>query len=317
MSFTSLLNLLDKGIRADLLQTSQDAAANPFRITSLAMSSLPSTARTESYGWLGQPAQLEDMTNAPLVLSPLSETKYDLSNKTFGSSVGITRDDLADDQVQGFIMRARQLNQMGVYLGDKLGVDLLKNGTSSTLGLCYDGVSFFNDSHPSRGSGAGSGVQDNLLAGTGTTVAQLATDLTSALAGMLNLKAENGAPFHMNAAAARFAIVCPVSLWLAFKDVLGAGLTGVISQTSNVRFVDMPFVVIPSPELTDANDWYLLRTDTPVRPIFLQEREPLSAEMLGEGSDIWTKERKALWVVYRRCVGGYAHWQNAVKVVNS
>ena len=126
--YTPLLNLLLKGVRAELLQQAQDAASNPNRISSRAMTMISSNTRLENYGWLGQAPGLIDITSSPLVVSPMSETLYALSNKTFGAAVGISRDDLADDQINGFLMRARGLNNNAVYLGDQIGFNLLING---------------------------------------------------------------------------------------------------------------------------------------------------------------------------------------------
>lgn len=296
---------LEKGIRGEFLQIVMGEQTLVPRLATV----IPSTARTEKYAWLGDAPQLKDVTNDPIEVTPLSETSYSLENYTYASVIGIHRNDLADDQVGAFLLRARQQFTQAMRHANKLLIAAL-----TANGTCYDGAAFFSDSHTARGQQTS--AQDNLLAGTGVTVSALKTDLIAAIAAMWGFKDEANEPFHSESAQPSFAIVCPPSLGMPFREVVNASI---ISNTSNVSFEGMRFDIIPSARLTatDANDWYLMRTDQPLRGLILQDREPLTLEVLERDQQTSFFNEQFFYKVRRRYRVGYGPWQNAIKTVNS
>lgn len=304
--------VLNKGLQTLLLQK----MASAFFLTDEFCTINPSGARSEKYAWIGEVPQMSETTEDPLTIVPLSETEYELTNQTFEVAIGIKREDFDDDQVGAFALRVGQLMERGLQHRNKLVVDAVTNGTSSTLGLCYDGTAFFGDSHTARGQQTT--TQDNKLAGTGSTTAQIQTDLSAAIAAMMTFKDEANEPYHPEGGISQFRALIPPGIEGNFSEAVSAQI---ISNTSNTRLAGKTIVPRTSPRLAavDANDWYLFHTGGPVKGLILQEREALSMEAIGmdPNSEVRFLTGKYLWKLRVRYTAGYGHWQNAVKTVNS
>lgn len=297
---------LKKGYRATFLtEMAKPGRELPGRIATV----VQSDSDKENFAWLGEPTQMAEF-KTELEFTPLSDTEYEITNKTFAAGVKVKRVDESDDKIGAIAMRFRQLAQVAKKHRNKLLVDTLVSGTTDT---CYDGAAFFSDTHASRGAGTGSGTQDNLLAGTGTTTAAVATDLNTAISTLAGFKAENGEPFHEE--LGRLAIVFPPGMRKSIREAINASM---ISSTSNVQFQGDDFDLIMESRLTDANDIYVLHVGGSVMPLLFQDREPLEYSTL-EGDDTETGFLREvnLHKVRARYNAGYAHWQNAIKIVNS
>lgn len=313
MSQSTISALLSQGVKANFIRAlnGMDGKDLVSRLCTVA----PSSARDETYGWLGQPPVMEEAGSstasgsATVPVKALSEGSYTITNKKFWASIAVDRDDWADDQARGLPLRVQQLAQVALAHRNKLVTSMLTGGTSN---LCYDGTAFFGNSHPARKDEGG--TQDNLLAGTGTSTAQISTDFNTAISTMLGFIAENGEPFHASGTS-RFAVVAPPALMKPMKEALGASI---ISNTSNVQFDGLSVDVIFEPRLaaTDANDWYLLHVGGGLRPLIFQDREPLTLEDTRDG-DAAVLQEQYIFKARARYNVGYGFWQDACKVVNS
>lgn len=264
----------------------------------------------EKYEWLGQAPQMQELTSE-VVSTPMSATSYSITNGTYTAAITVKRSDLEDNKTQSLSMRIKQMAQTAAVHPNKLLINALVNGTSSTLGLGYDGVSFFNDSHTARGSEGG--TQDNLLAGTGTTTSAFATDFATAKAQLLAFKDEAGEPFHGDGSDLKLVCVVPPALERSAREALNATI---ISNTSNVLVGQAE--VIASPRLTsDANDWFLLATNPAKMPLIFQTRVPVGFEALEDGSTQSFFREQWHYKVRARWAAGYGFWQCAVKTVNT
>ena len=96
-----------------------------------------------------------------------------------------------------------------------------------------------------------------------------------------------------------------------FREVLNATI---ISNTSNVQVGAASLIV--SQRLTDANDWYMLRTDS-ARALILQEREAVEFSALEGGSDAAFLKDQYYFGCRSRMAAGAGFWQASAKVVNS
>lgn len=269
----------------------------------------PSTSNFNRYPFLGE-APIMKLLKDELEAAGLSEASYTLTNKTYAISLAIGRDDLHDDQLDAQMQRAMEMSRVALNFANRLLTTCLINGTSVAG---YDGVSYFNDAHPIRG--AQTATQDNLLAGTGATVAALKADLISAIAVLMRWKAENDEP--LTGSRSMFEMHIPVDLFGAANEAVYAA---VIAQTSNEAFRGLRINVVANPRLTDVNDWYLLDVGPeggPTKPLIYQEARPVNTEMLGPGSDHWVKHEEALIKCSWRGEAGYNHPGLAAKVVNS
>jgi phage major head subunit gpT-like protein len=291
---------LEKGLKIKFLEYFQSEVSLASQIAYVESSD----SDEESYDWLGQaPAMSEVRAGEDITVTPLSNTKYTITNKVFSASIAISRSDLADNKTGSINRRIQQMAAAAAGHANKLLIDALVGN-----GNCYDGAAMFNVAHPVRGDEGG--TQSNLLTGTGTTTAQVATDIASAKASLLKFKDEGGRPFAGDGAMS-LAVVCPPDIEKQVREALNAQI---ISNTSNV--MQGAADVIVSPRLTDANDFYVLRTDT-ARALILQEREPVEFSALEGSSDSGFMREQYLYKVRSRLNAGFAHWSASCKVSNS
>lgn len=263
-----------------------------------------SESNFNQYPWIGE-APIMKLLKDELEAAQLSDAILTLTNATYGIALEIGRDDLHDDQLGAQMMRARQAGMVALNFANRLIALAIEAGTTAAG---FDGVATFHDAHPIRGQQTA--TQDNLLTGTGVTVAALKADLASSIAAAMNWKAENGEP--LAGTRTNWVMFVPPALLFNAQEAVYAQI---ISQTSNQAFRGMTIEVMASPRLTDANDWYLFDAG-PVKPFIYQEARPVSVEFLGEGSDYYVTKEKALIKYSWRGVVGPNHPGLSFKVVN-
>jgi hypothetical protein len=234
----------------------------------------------------------------------LDSALYTVSNQTYAVRMTIPREALSDDQVGGYLARIEQMATLATLFPNKLLVDALTTGNSA---LGFDGAAFFADSHTFDGT------HDNLLGGSGTSVSQIQADVASAIAEVLSFRDSKGSP--LNEGEDAFVIVAPPALRANMQTALYGDI---VSNTSNKAFMDFSIRLVTSARLagTDANDYYLLATGQSM-PLFVQQREPVSLEILGEGTDFWTEHRAMLAQVSWRGAAAYGPYWRGAKVVNT
>lgn len=303
MSLSYNPSTLTKGVRAEFLRA---AAAAPKNLVDRIASRIQSGASSETYAWVGDSPQMEALVDE-INFKTLSDTSYSVANVEYASGIAIKRKELMDDQTGGIMMRIRQMASVAMSHPDSLLIAALDYGTT---GLCYDGVSMFNDTHPIRNGE--SATQDNLLAGTGTGTSNVATDINTALTFFGNVKAENGEAMYPQGVR-RLGIVAPWGLRKAFLEACTAGS---ISATDNVQVDGLQFDFVFDGRLSDANDWYALNLDVPTRGLIFQEREALRFEALESGDAEFTRSEYKYKCQARYAVG-YGPWQAACKFVNT
>jgi phage major head subunit gpT-like protein len=267
-----------------------------------------SESRSEDYAWMGEATQMEE-AGPELTFTPLTDAQYNLPNKKYWAGLQLKRDDVSDDEVGGFEIRVREMAQVARRFPNKLLTDALVNGTSATLGKCYDGGAFFTATHPSRGRAP---AQSNLLTGAGVTTANIQTDIAAGLAALQNIVGENGEP--INEGFEKVFIVYPVALEKAMQEAVYAAL---ISNTSNVGNRRFNIDLIPNPRLTDASDWYMGIADSVLMGLIFQDREAIEFS----AQDNEASDAEFLREIYRyktrgRMAAGYARWQRLLKINN-
>lgn len=227
---------------------------------------------------------------------------YTLSNEIWKAGIAIKRRDFDDDQVGGIQKRISQLAQVSAGHVNRLIVAAL-----TANGTCYDGVTFFNDAHPARGQQTA--TQDNSLASSGVTVANIQADVMLAIQAMLAFVAENGEPFDDSLGS--ITILTAPQLLGAMTDAVFGQL---ISNTSNVRFGGMGINIIPSARITTATQFFVCNSGNPEDlPIIIQERDPLEVRAQLDGDAAFDNETYKFQTRWRGA-SGYGHWQRAVRV---
>lgn len=261
--------VIEKGLRAGFGRSMAEFQAarqiNPGLLRGAMR--VPSTGAYEKLGWVGA---------MPAVSQWLGEREakqfdsydYTVKNLDWSVAVPINENDINDDQTGALSMIPQMLAQRIMVHPEKLMIDLLINGDSDTA---YDGVEFFSNVSAPR-------TIDNLLAGTGTTLAQMEADLNAALVAMAKFTDDQGEVLNIRGDL----IVCPVAMENDFRRLVQSTSDPTVSggiETFNPY--SGRFTVIGDPRLDsdDVDDWYLLATNEIVKPLIYQTRQEAQASM--------------------------------------
>lgn len=294
------------GVRGTLLRYL--GSAGPSMVGQIA-DVIPSNKESETHTWLGPAPQMQVVNDDDAVIyGDMSDTGYNLPNRVHVAGIKVKRTELDDQQYSAITRRINSLGRVAASYLNLLITNALINGTTQNG---YDGVSFFNSAHPIRNKEPS--TQSNIVSGSGTTTANLNTDIRTAMTRMMGFIDENGEPYDEN--LNRFVIACPSALYPSMLEAVQGDL---LSNTSNIlaNSGQLAFRVIQSPRFTDANDWYMAADVDDDRPIVIQQRDPLEVSSNIDGDDAFEREEykfKTRW----RGIAGYAHWKRAIKVTNA
>ncbi|MGI2227054.1 Mu-like prophage major head subunit gpT family protein [Shewanella frigidimarina] len=115
---------------------------------------VPSNTKSNTYGWLGSMPTMREWIGAR-VINSIKEHGYSITNKTFETTIGISRDDVEDDTIGTYKPMVQALAQEGEEFPDDLVFQLLADGFTTA---CYDSQNFFDTDHPVNPQHDGTGV---------------------------------------------------------------------------------------------------------------------------------------------------------------
>lgn len=302
---------LEKGVRATLVDRLQGEA--PVLVDKLCEIITDSQTDEEKHLYMSDAPQVEEFEGSRKHV-PLLDKSTTIVNRVYDTSIRLRRDDLRRSQAGG-VNITRQMNRLVQTVRsfpNKRLTDLMVSGTvavaTSGENTPYDGVPFFDDAHPAiKDEG---GTQDNLLAGSGTSGANIATDLNTALSTFMTFKGTNGEPFFGDMDL-QLCVVYPAQLDKPMREALNATI---ISNTTNV----MTGLALPvsTGRFADVDDWYIFVTNPGWRPLIWQDDQNLEVDVTAEDSDLWKQDRQAEVGVSLAIGAGYGYWQSAIKFVN-
>lgn len=122
----------------------QQGIAEANSMYSRVASTVPSTTRTNEYGWLGKMSGFRKWIG-DRVINGLSKHGYTLTNEAYENTIGVDRDDISDDNLGTYSSVFQDFGQTAVTFPDTLVFPFLKNGWSVA---CYDKQNFFDTDHP-------------------------------------------------------------------------------------------------------------------------------------------------------------------------
>jgi len=291
---------LTKGIRAEF---NKALVTGPGGRYDNAFTRAPSTAASETYGWIGQVPTLREWIGEKKVKS-LEDHSYTITNKDFEGTIGVDRNEIEDDQVGIIKPRIQDLALRAKAFPSRLVSDLVAGGTTY---LAYDGSAFFADR---------TAPNDNLLAGTGaTTEALLLADLATARAAMMMFTDDVGEVMEIEGDT----IICPPALEVLFaRLVTSQKFTGGTTTVAEQNFWSGQIKnLIVDPRLSDENDWYLAALQYPLKPFIYQDRKKPKLIALDKEDSVENfMRKKLLYSVEMRGNAGYGYFQMCVKTVN-
>jgi len=145
-----VLNALRTMVRSEF----QNALAKTEPLYLKIASVVPSNTKSNTYGWLGSMPTMREWIGAR-VINSIKEHAYSITNKTFETTIGISRDDVEDDTIGTYKPMVQALAQEGEEFPDDLVFQLLADGFTTA---CYDSQNFFDTDHPVNPQHDGTGV---------------------------------------------------------------------------------------------------------------------------------------------------------------
>lgn len=125
---------------------------------------VPSATKMEEYGWLGTVTRFREWLG-DRVIQNLKTHDFTIKNKDFENTVGVDRNDIADDTLGVYTPILAQLGQDAKTHPDELIFALLAAGFATP---CYDGQYFFDTDHPVIGANGQAISVSNFAGGAGT-----------------------------------------------------------------------------------------------------------------------------------------------------
>ena len=296
-------NLLEAGLKGIFFEAYNSALATQWQMVA---SRVPSTKDTEAYAWLGALPKMREFIDERQ-LKALVESNYTLKNKTYEATVGVDRAAIEDDQYGQIKLRVQQMGFEAARFIEELVFTALQGGAAA---LCYDGQYFFDTDHVTGDSG----TQSNM----GTTALSAAT-LTTGITAMAKFKDDKGKPMGIRANV----LVVPPDLWTTALELTGSSVipvkvgdgtagSGATAATGYQNVIStMGITPIMSPYLTDTNNWYLLDTTKPIKPLIYQERVAVEFAALEANSENGFMRDQYAYGIRQRGAAGYGMWQYA------
>jgi len=251
---------------------------------------VPSVTGEENYKWLGTIPQMREWIGDRQI-NNLKASSYTLKNKSYESTVSVSRDDIEDDRIGLYAPAVQSLAQAAALHPDNLVFSLLPGGFAN---LCYDGVAFFSASHK-----VGKTIVSNFGTAKLTAVSYLA-----ARGAIMGMKDENDRPLNL---VPDVLVVSPAlegkAREILLADIVG-GTTNVLKGTAEL---------LVSPLLAGHDEyWYLLCTNKPVKPLLFQNRKaPKFVAMTNETDENVFMRKEYVYGTDSRGNAGYGFWQMA------
>ena len=259
---------------------------------------VPSGAAQEAYTALS-PAPGLALTIGDMVITKLAQGKLELVTNTYTAGIGIPRDDFHDDRIGLHRSRVREMANKGTFHPHKLIATTLEANPAA-----FDGTALFADSRPN--SQIVGSFDNNLaptMAGAAPTVAEFETAVKEAILALETFTDAKGDPITVGG---EFGIWVPSALRWQAKACAEDDLIGAAGATKTNEVKDQ-FSWAKNPFFTSAVTMYTFVKNAGAKPVVLQEREALSTEELGEGSDEYVKRQQALFTARARraCAAGH------------
>jgi len=251
---------------------------------------VPSTQAEEILTALGAAPGLDEWKGE---ISPekLAAWKLTVINRLFDASIEVTRSDWEDDRLGQYDATIQDMAVRASYHPAELLAAVLEAN-----GNAFDGDELFDVDRVIGDSGTINNALVPAMADTATpTVLEVETAINAAIVAMKAFKNNKGKPAVI---APVFKLITPTALMPQARACFEDQYIGVSAlKTNTVRGMAEP---IELPFLTSSVAAYMAVANYAAKPIVMTDREPLSTQTLGEGSDEWTKNERAIFKVRAR-----------------
>ena len=260
-----------------------------------------SKKKEEQWPFIGSPPRLKEMSG-PINRTGLNGDMPSIKNKKYGNSIEIDEDVIKFDNLNLYTNAIQGLALEAAKFPSREVIRIIVAGESYPVPI--DGLPLFTNPTGVR-------VNDNLLTGSGTTVANIKADLQAVNSAMKQMVDDQGNPWDTQPNV----IVCGPNTEIQFREIIASTApvgTGFNSGNKNV-FKGWYTDVISRAEI-GGNDWYAAAADSVSKP-FLHQRCGTPVFTLDDKN---VKEfGKYLWIVklYGKVEPTFPH--RIIKVTNA
>jgi len=247
---------------------------------------IPSTVTQETYTGLSPAPGLKE-TVGDLVIKALVAGKLDLIVKLYEAALGIPRDDFSDDRIGLHRSRVQDMAIKATWHPHQLvAATLTANPTA------FDETALFADSRADSVVGDFDNDLAPEMAGDAPTVLEMETALKAGISALKGFKDAEGDPINL---APSVGLLVPTDLEWQARACAQDAMLAAGTNTMKTNEVKGHFTPATNPFLASAVVCYLFVRDVGAKPLILQERESLTTESLGEGTDTWVKQKQAVF----------------------
>lgn len=287
----SELNRIEKQSRAEF-QGGFNGAPSSYQLFT---SEIVDTEAITPFEWIGSLPRVREWVGARHV-ADLENYDYSIKKKDWEMTIKIPYSktwDSSKTALSAFMKnRTAQLGaQFRKDYPSDIIIQALEDGTTN---LAFDGLPYFSDARDN----------DNLMSGSGITVENLITDITTARSTMKRFTDESGRRLGI---IGNLAII-PPELEIAFLEICGSQLR---DGTTNNFVGALEYVV--DARLSDTSDWYFVATNEFIKPILFVSVGGVNVAVKDNTFD----DRSVLVGADATGNVGYSFPELAIKVVNS
>lgn len=136
------VDIFTAAMRAEFLNTYASVAKTPAQ-WEIVVQVVPSTTKIENYAHLTPAPGMSEFTGRRR-FAQIGEMSYKVENRVYDGGFSAKLDDIEDDQVGGYKLKAQELGMKVKAFPAKAAFLKLRAGSST---LCFDGSNFFGDTH--------------------------------------------------------------------------------------------------------------------------------------------------------------------------
>lgn len=231
---------------------------------------IPSSTKQNVYGWVAQQTKMREWIGPRQALN-LTEHDYTLVNQRYEATIELDRDEIEDDNLGLFTsVTVPQLAQAAKKHNDQLLKTLLQSNSEAGP-AAFDGLSLFNDAHPTFD-------EDGTTYDNNFSLALTSDNLFTVWSTMAAYTGEDGEPLGIIPNT----LVVPPQLYRTALEIVRAGVVArsienaaadsiASAAIDNVMQGWMDVVMIP--EFANIADrWYVADTSKPLKPLIVQNR---------------------------------------------
>lgn len=277
---------------------------------------VPTTKGNEDFRHLGAVPQMREWGTGRLGKG-LNKESYNVETLRYESTLEVDRLEIDRDQTGQIRIRVQELAQRAAMHKDFLIGNLIKSGGTAGF-TATDGKVFFATNHEFGASGEQSNdltfdISVKMPAEPNTPTAPSAPTIrrafSEAVGTMASFKDDRGEPLRMTPSGLYLA--CTPLTAQAYYDALNATL---VNSTTVQQVIGKPTQIVPFPELTNDAQFYVFKTDEPVKPFVFLDESPIefgAQEQNSESGFVQEVYRYGVRAVYRIWLGA---WQKAIRV---